>query len=68
MAERKSNTLMGFVPEVLGDEAFARVAETTALPLTNVMYHLAHSNHLDMVLYVFAKRLFEADSAFFGGR
>ena len=68
MAERKANTLMGFVPEVLGNEAFSRVAETTVLPLTEIMYHLAHSNHLDMVLYVFAKRLFEADHAFFGGR
>ncbi len=56
---------MGFVPEVLGPEAFARVASTTALPLTEIMYHLAHTNHLDMVLYVFAQRLFEADVAMF---
>lgn len=68
MSDSKANTLMGFVPEVMGTEAFARVADTTVLPLTEVMYHLAHSNHLDMVLYVFAKRLFEADYAFFRGR
>lgn len=64
LAGKKSNSFLSFVPELTGQQSFERLREAD-FPLDEIVYSLGQSNYLDMVLYVFARRLFEVDYTFF---